>query len=516
MKILIVDDEQHVIKAINYLITWEEYPRCEIFEASNGMEATEIINNEGINIVFTDMQMPKMDGLALLRWIQDNTNNTQIIAISNHSNFEYVQQVVRSGGIDYILKPIDPVQLNEAFSKAINAVQKASKISKDMIKVNTYTPIYFAKLLSDIITNNTFTRSQLKQISDHFGITNKDTYQLLLIQIPHINDLAKQLFQNDKSLLFYSLNNVCNEIINEDSGFSFRYLNAENEVVILYWGDKNNVYTKLQGIKEWLHKLYSITPIMSMSNPYKDLSKIKNCYDEAKLALINRNMNSDSAIQVWTYRKLNYHIPVDKLIKQHMEQLPTNLKSMESETIRTTLNYFKESFIQYPYITLKDLSDVYDAFIAYLRLHYKEIEIEIELEVEDYNEFESIEDLINSMEIILSEMMISFKQTADQSNLIDDTLKYIQHHYTQNITLSYLADYFYVSKEHLSRSFKKKVGQTISEYITLLKMEQAKHLLKHSNRTIKEISRNVGYQDEKYFSKVFKKHYKCSPKEYRE
>ncbi|WP_105614449.1 response regulator transcription factor [Vallitalea okinawensis] len=510
MKILIVDDEQHVIKAINYLINWEDYPSCEIFEASNGVEATEIIKKEGIHIVFTDMQMPKMDGLALLRWIQDNTNHTQIIAISNHSNFEYVQQVVRSGGIDYILKPIDPVQLNEAFGKAIDAVQKASKISKDMIKVNTYTPIYYSKLLSDIITNNTFTRGQLKQISDHFGITNKDMYQLLLVQIPDLDEFAKQLFQNDKSLLFYSLNNVCNEIINEDSGFSFRYLNSENEVVILYWGDKNNIYTKLQGIKEWLNKLYNITPIMGMSNRYKDLSKIKSCYDEAKLALINRNVNSHSDIQVWTYRKLNYQIPVDELINHLTKKLPANLKLLKPEIIRTVLSDFEKSFIQYPYIRLKDLVAVYDAFIASFQLRYKEIELE------DHDAFDTIESLVNSMENVLTNTMTSYKQTTDQSNLIDDTLTYIQNHYTQNITLSYLADYFYVSKEHLSRSFKKKVGQTISEYITLMKMEQAKHLLKHSNRTIKEISGNVGYQDEKYFSKVFKKHYNCSPKEFRE
>ena len=121
MKVLIVDDERHVREAIRLLVNWDSYGIETILEAQDGNIAMEILAREQPQIVFTDMMMPGIKGTELLAWIQQHAPRTKTIVISGHDDFDFVRKTVMYGGIDYILKPIDPLQLNEAVEKAVNS-----------------------------------------------------------------------------------------------------------------------------------------------------------------------------------------------------------------------------------------------------------------------------------------------------------------------------------------------------------------------------------------------------------
>lgn len=123
--------------------------------------------------------------------------------------------------------------------------------------------------------------------------------------------------------------------------------------------------------------------------------------------------------------------------------------------------------------------------------------------------------------IVFQELLLSFIQdfhsqiiSKDTRQVIDETIDYISHHYNQAITLTDLANMAGLSKSHYSRLFKKNIGYSPIEYLTHLRIDRAKELLAHSEIRIKEVSQNVGYEDELYFSRIFKKIVGISPTQF--
>lgn len=122
-KVIIIDDEDLVREAIIALGKWRDFGIIKIYEADNAKSALEIIEKEMPDIVVTDMKMPVMDGIELLRVLDFNHHNTKVIVVSGFSDYIYTRQAIRSNVVDYILKPVDSQDLNNAIAAAISAIE---------------------------------------------------------------------------------------------------------------------------------------------------------------------------------------------------------------------------------------------------------------------------------------------------------------------------------------------------------------------------------------------------------
>ena len=129
MKVLVVDDQQHVYKAVQLLVNWELYDVTEVLYASNGSEALEIMERDAPELVFTDMQMPVMDGPHFLQELRNKGFESEVIAVSGYNDFAYVMSLLHASGVEYLLKPIDEEELNEAVSKAVNRIWEKDRKS---------------------------------------------------------------------------------------------------------------------------------------------------------------------------------------------------------------------------------------------------------------------------------------------------------------------------------------------------------------------------------------------------
>lgn len=118
-KAIIIDDITLVRDAIRLLAQWDVFGISEIFEADNAQEGLDIICREQPQIIITDMKMPIMDGTQLLKKLEEFQIESKIIVISGFSDYKYTRLAIQSGVIDYILKPIDPQDLNNALSVAV-------------------------------------------------------------------------------------------------------------------------------------------------------------------------------------------------------------------------------------------------------------------------------------------------------------------------------------------------------------------------------------------------------------
>ena len=139
MKVLIVDDEAHVIRAVKLLVPWQELGITETYEALTPQDAIRIIEAEQPEILITDIVMQDLSGIDLMKYIAGSLKHIKVIVISGYNNFDYVRSSLQHGGVDYLLKPLDQDQLIEAVKKAAGAwnqehdLYHTAQIHKDQI-----------------------------------------------------------------------------------------------------------------------------------------------------------------------------------------------------------------------------------------------------------------------------------------------------------------------------------------------------------------------------------------------
>jgi len=116
----------------------------------------------------------------------------------------------------------------------------------------------------------------------------------------------------------------------------------------------------------------------------------------------------------------------------------------------------------------------------------------------------------------LSRAMECIHPVVEAGEAIDQIAKYIETHYAEELTLQFMSERFYLSREYISRRFKQRFSVNLSDYIQTIRLNRAKELLSETEARIYEIALEVGYQDDKYFRKVFKKQFGMTPNEFRE
>ena len=143
--VLIVDDEKIEREGLKYLLSREEGER-NVFEASNGKQALQIIRSEDIQLVLTDIKMPHMDGLELSRRAKEENPALQIIIFSGYSDFTFAQEAIRYGVTEYILKPVNPEDFHKVIQKAEKVIEQRKKKESREIKEKNFLQQYFLRM----------------------------------------------------------------------------------------------------------------------------------------------------------------------------------------------------------------------------------------------------------------------------------------------------------------------------------------------------------------------------------
>ncbi len=167
MKAIIIDDEKHVREGLLLLAEWKRFGIDTIFEAKDGEEAMQLISKHQPEIIFTDMRMPKKDGISLLKWINKSGILSKTIVVSGYDDFEYMRNAIFYKSFDYILKPIEPDVLNETLEKAVNEWKEQALHQKRLVTTTTKkkTGIH---LIEEFVRQNYQNEINLQEIADRF------------------------------------------------------------------------------------------------------------------------------------------------------------------------------------------------------------------------------------------------------------------------------------------------------------------------------------------------------------
>ena len=500
--VLLVDDEEMVTQGITRFVPWEETGFTVAGTASSADKALAFLEKTPVDLVFTDITMPVKSGLELIEAINEKYPKIKTVIISGYSDFNYAQQAIRLGALDYLTKPINfgamrtllekvRVKLDEEHQRSGSDVKLQEILAHSMI-MNICNGIPYDKSKASIYLDTTCPITAVR-------ISFREKH-------PFPEDLYPEISQ--------ALGRC--QIVSP----------TENEALCVLEGER-----KPAEILKGLEQLIDLVAVGGY-HMYAGVSEQVSSYSDLRIAFLQaakamRYQKARNTSGVTCFRLMREIYPNSK--EDEEQQITQLISSLAAPDTRATL-------IQDFTTTLSAMETRPNFSFAMAQRFCTELLIELDARLqdllsEDYSRHaylsESLMDVLSAKTLPeIQEYMVGHIQKLldnlgqlDESQnameLIDRVKKYIQAHFAENLTLTVLSEVFFVCPAYLSRLFKKKTGINFVDYLTNLRMEKAKEFLAIPSMKVYTVAEMVGYENPRYFSRLFKDATGTSPQEYR-
>ena len=485
-KVYLLDDEPFILEGLKYIVDWQDYGFEIVGSANNGDDGLKEILTMDIDLVITDIMMPKMTGLELIENLIKLNYQTNFIVLSAFQEFQYAKKAISMGAQNYILKPIDTEELERSLINIKNKLKDKENRNKDKEVVNN-------SLLLKIITdkdyeNIDYLKEKLKYNGEYrVGIIelknkNKDIHKVLKV----IPGMKKYLYciENKSKAVFIIDDKFNNEYIEELTNIKNEITDLINDIVYISLGqiikDLKDINTSYESAKD-ISEYKIIYPDISWIKAYKEKNNrnidIDIDFEDLKSLLINKDFTNAS---------LYIESKFSKLKQDNLN--PKKIKAKALEVFLNVYNHIDESKL------MKNLSIYLENAINTNTID------EIQLE------------LINMIKF----MQTKLENTQESiSPVIIKLLDHIEKNYQKDLNLKEISDSLNINSIYLGQLFQKEIGILFSDYINNFRINKAKDLLVNTSLKASEIGELVGYSNKNYFYRKFKSIVGITPSEWR-
>ncbi|QNK57787.1 response regulator [Paenibacillus sp. PAMC21692] len=524
--VLIVDDEMLVRLSLKTLIPWSEHGFHIIGEAQNGVEALEILEREDCHIVLTDIRMPDMDGLELISRIRGSWPMAKCVILSNHNDFEYVQQALRLGAVDYLLKlawvPEELLEKCKRLQQEVREEEEAlAEQHRAAFRMHRLDREAKEALLRSLLTKHT-TRLELENATTdaEFEFSAR-RYRTAVVAVDRYEHVIEENRFRSEQLLAYTVANVLNEILRkygggeliEVSGGTFAIVSSE------IGGEM------LQHMREATGAYAKISISCGVSRTYNDLSELYASFHEAKSVLQRRFFCGSGTIAFADAKGFSSSAGTVRIQVPGEEAWLKLFSGASEDPVMTEL---EDWFAQWRVQDDSDPELVRDELLHLLygwnkalegrgTPYYALPEYEGRYPFDVIRNGETLEEIRGWLTGWIRKSAAIVRESANVKYRpeIQKVLDMIHDEYATQLKVSDMAKRVGFAENYLSVLFRKETGSKIVDYLTSVRMEKARELLKDPAYKIYEISEMVGYGDSNHFSKYFKKIEGVFPLEYR-
>lgn len=532
---VIIDDEALVRIGLKSMINWEEQD-CEIIgEASNGQIGLELIEDKCPDIVIMDIKMPVMDGFQMMDKVLKGNNKAKFIVLSSYDEFELVREAMKLGIEEYIIKlELEPQGLINILTRIKDKITLQDKRQAEEYKMekhirsNKYAmrEEFFKKIVGKVIFDKIEIDEELEYLDIRLEQNNTICANV------RINDTEKleKYREEDINLLEFSIVNVLDEIVNDTlTGYTFNWSSKEFVIVCSHDNSlrkdlfKKKVGEMTERIMTMLKQYFNISVSIGFSNTHDGIGELSTAYMESSVAVKHSfYVGSEKAV---FYSEVEFiHSDEDSSfdIYEITNGLRTYIEMGDIEAIEIIFDNIIEA-------TSKEKSAREKAYdlcgcIAFLikgssekdRVGFQSIfqnDKTVFEKVLKLNSLQDIELWLRSVERELCTFLTQ-KDGVQNNRIVSKAKKYISKNFAASINLQEVAADINISPGYFSKIFKQVTGMSFIDYVTEMKINEAKRLLVEGNYKIYEISEKIGYENAYYFSKVFKKITGMTPSEF--
>ncbi|ATD57076.1 response regulator [Clostridium chauvoei] len=531
-RVLVVDDEEDVRHGIIKKINWEENGFLVVGDAENGQDALEKAEKLQPDIVITDIAMPFMDGLELGKRLSVLMPSTKIIIFSGADDFEYAHKAIKINVIEYILKPVNSIELTESLKKVKKQLDNEydEKRNVEILKKHYEESLpvireqFLVGVLEGRISENQW-NEEYRKLGLDFISKNISVALIHLDDISTLKEVNDNPLREETALITISIKKLVDDDLKNYCKFiSFPY--SDMVVIITSLEKKEDITYFIKGINEIcmsFKRIMNISISAGIGHIYDDFKNIRFSYRTAKDALGYRLVLGTG--------KAIYIDDVEPDSSIHLE--------FEEEEERLILNAIKVS-------SKDEIAGIIDGIFKKIensllpvneyRIYLIEVVISLLKLVQAYNldvneifgenfncysyleTFNSLKEmkrwLIENTQKI--NVLIKKKRINSSKLLIEEARNYISLNYDDcELSVEKLCSKLHVSPTYFSTVFKKETGTSFVNYLTNIRLEEAIKLLNTTDDKTHVIATKVGYSQANYFSYVFKRNFGVSPSKYR-
>lgn len=527
-KVMLVDDEEEVREAMKRRINWEEIGFTVVASAENGEDAIEKAEIFEPDVVMTDIQMPFMDGLTMLKKLKSIIPDVRGVIFSGYDEFEYAKEAIRLEAEEYILKPIDADELKEVFKRIKVRLDERMELLRDVKRLEQYynesKPLLKEQLLIGLLEGRT-SESEMKEFAKEYGIEIESEYYCVAVFAT--GEIKDEKLNKSLAAIFLKqqVGERFESAVNSVNIITTNYLDTVVVLARLATVEDGLVFEKeIDKICKIAGKTLSGEVIAGLGRVYGNADSIHSSYLEAKDATHYRMFIDGN--QALCITDVEPNVNADDYVEEaKIRHLIREIKVGNEQSIETEITDLV-SKLKNKAISLGQLQLFYAEFVVELsrlvRGHQtlsKEIsviDINTKEELEGFSSLDAFGDRLIELCLMVNEK-INIDINDNTQKIANEAKQYISDHFRESgLSVDEICSSLGVGTSYFSSVFKKSTGQSFVTYLTEVRMNEAQRLLDTTDEKSYIIAGMVGYDEPNYFSYVFKKQFGMSPSKYRQ
>ena len=530
-RIILVDDEEEVRKGIIRKIDWEALGFQVVGDAENGQDALEKIEQLEPDVVMTDIRMPYMDGLTLTSWIRQKYPSVKVLIFSGFDDFEYAQKAIKLNVTEYILKPVNVEELTRILNRVRENLDQEIEQRRDVDRLResylSSLPILRELFLNDMVRGNMPAENIRQKLEEYkIDILGAEKWLTAVINVENeaSEDTGLTLHQ-EKELIPISVKSLLEDNLKDYC--RFMAFNSAVGVTLIAAVDGERKQTSLidllGDICKEIKRILQVTVTIGIGYFSRELEQLPAAYQSAVDALGSREIVgtgktiyindmepvSRGKLQLETRDEADLIAVVKFGTREKIEAAAKNFAArMEGARVHMRqLQVYQMSIINCLIRLMQqqdlELGAMFGTDEMYGKVIYGNMKPE---------EFASV---ITEVGCRMNEAMNRERDKTAKKVILEAKQYILDHYQDPELSVDVMCRQLHMSPAYFSTVFKRETGQTYIAYLTEVRLDKAVELLNTTDDKTYVIAQKVGYQEQNYFSYVFKKRFGISPTKFR-
>ncbi len=548
-RLLIVDDEPIIVDGMYDLFLNNDHLILDVYKAYSAKQAIDWLNRAKIDVVITDIKMPGISGLQLLKEIRQRWPLCKVIFLTAYSEFEYAYTAMRYNAVNYILKTEGEEAIVNAVEECITEIEKSVNIEEITNKAKqqmfNVMPILQREYLMDLLNAENFINKDVQQQFNKLQIPLNIDHQVLLL-VGRIDNYLSNTLPSEKTQFFSEINGIFQNYIEQFVNsfyipwekdklvwFIQPYSTMENGNDCATWLNTTHfIKGALETIQDICKNSLNISlsfviddkPSLwhNVSNRFFFLKQII-CYqlnNKDEMVLLDSSFFNHEFVKYTSSEQQLY----DLKFNLKLESLKAYLETGQNKEFFKSLSEITECIINQndDYYKIEMYYSICLIFISYINRYGIKEKIETQININNLLSTGEIIDIKKSIDYLykLGEVIFSCQNNEHLKKIeflmISNVNKYINENLDKDLSLVTLSENVYLNPSYLSRIYKQITGINLSDYVRNIRISKAKELLQNNSLKIHEIAKSVGYESAAYFTRIFKNTTNLTPQEYRD